>query len=70
MRPIIAPPNMMNPPNKVIKSPMSLVTSKKIPPTPIIISPILIGYWGLNFNSFLISGFFYANRFRSNVQFL
>ncbi len=46
----------MNPPNKVMKSPMSLVTSKKTPPTLIIISPILIGYWGLNFKSFFING--------------
>ncbi len=54
MKPIIAPPPIMNPPNKVIPSPMLLVTSKKIPPTPIKTSPILIGYCGFNFNSFPI----------------
>ncbi len=35
---------IMNPPNIVITSPMSLVESKKTPPIPINISPILIGY--------------------------
>ena len=42
-------------PKKVIPSPMSLVTSKKIPPTLIKISPILIGYCGFNLNSFSIA---------------
>ena len=52
MKPIIAPPPPMNPPNKVIPSPMSLFSSKKTPPTHNKISPILIGYCGFNFNRF------------------
>ena len=41
-------------PKKVIPSPMSLDTSKKIPPMQATINPILIKYCGFSFNNFFI----------------
>ena len=54
IKPIIAPTIKDVQPNKVIPSPMSLVTSKKIPPMQATINPILIKYCGFSFNNFFI----------------
>jgi hypothetical protein len=61
--PRIAPVIVDNEPNKRIPKPVSLVSSKKTPPIPIKISPILIRYCGFIFNSFFI-----VYEFKLNVK--